>query len=102
MRQLLEDNTGEIRAEIEIRTVSKNLFYGNIIQQSFTNIQIEYFKEYESLVNNQVLSLLDKVENKIEEFGFKLKDEKIKIFDLQIWNMKNISFRKEIIKNNRL
>ena len=98
MKRLLKDNIGVIRAEIEITSVSKDLYSGYIIQQSFTNEQIESFKEYEYLVNNQSLSLLDIIESKIESFGFKLKDESNSIFDLQIWDMKDLSFRIKIIE----
>jgi len=94
MIQLLEDNTGEIRAEIEITSISGDLYSGHIVTQKFTGEQIELFKEYENIVNNQALSILDEVENKIESFGFKLKNESLCIFDLQIWNMNKLSFRK--------
>lgn len=94
MRKALEDNTRTIRAEIEITSVSEDLYSGYIVNQSFTDDQINSIKEYEELVNNQAFSLLDKIESRIESFGFKLKNEETTIFDLQIWNMKDFSFRK--------
>lgn len=98
MKRKIEDNTGIIRAEIEITSVSDNLFSGTIIKHNFSDEQIKLFKEYENLVNNQVLSLLDEIENKIESFGFKLNEDMIAIFDLQIWNLKELSFRKKSTK----
>jgi hypothetical protein len=94
MKRLLEDNTGAVRAEIEITSVSENLFSGYIVKQNFTTEQIEAFKEFENLANNQALSLIDKTSNKIDSFGFRLKSDEMSILDLQIWDMKDLSFRK--------
>lgn len=94
MKQLLEDKDGIIRAEIEIISIKENLFSGKIIRHSFSEYQIQVLKEYEDLVNNQAFSLLDEIEDKIASFGFKLKGVDFIIDDLQIWNMKDISFRK--------
>ena len=95
MRQIIEDKDGIIRAEIEIKSIEGNLFMGKITRNSFSEYQKQIFKEYEDLVNNQVFALLDDLENKIASFGFKLKGEDFKIFDLQIWEMKKFSFRKK-------
>lgn len=95
MRQIIEDKDGIIRAEIEIDSIKSNLFTGKIICDSFSEYQIKIFKEFEDLVNNQVFSLLDEVVNKIASFGFKLKGKDFQIFDLQIWEMKEFSFRKK-------
>lgn len=93
MIKTLSDKDGKIKAKIKVKTVNMNLFSGEIISHSFSETQIKILMEYENLVNNQVFSLLDHREEKIESWGLKLKEENRRIFDVQIWNLKEISFR---------
>ncbi len=95
MKQMLEDKSGINRAKIEVNLIKENLYSGEIIKNLFSANQIKAFKEYEDLVNNQVFSSLDKLEEKIVSFGFKLKGERSKVYDLQIWDLKRISFKKK-------
>ena len=64
MRKLLEDNTGIIRAEIEITSISENLFSGIVINENFTQEQKLLFSEFEQKVNQQIFSSLDEIEAK--------------------------------------
>ena len=99
MTKLLEDNTGMIRAEIEIKSISENLFTGIIKQENFTQEQKLLFNEFEQTVNEHAFSLLDDIEAKIEGLGFKIKNEDASIYDLQVWSLNNLSYRvKEIEK----
>ncbi|MFK7904217.1 MAG: hypothetical protein AB8B69_03785 [Chitinophagales bacterium] len=93
MNQILEDKTGVQRAKITVVEEKDNLVIGSIIQHSFTKEQIAVFEEYCEIVDNQIFSLLDKMEEQIESFGFKIKSEKREIFDVQVWNLQSISFR---------
>ena len=95
IKKYLIEESGKIRAEIEINSISKDLYSGIIIKEYFTIEQKELFKEFELLVNDQVLSLLDKIEKGIEDLGFKIKGEQGKLLDLQIWNLKEISYEKK-------
>lgn len=92
MIQILEDKTGVQRAEIIITTKEGNLVEGSIINHSFTNEQVAIFEEFCEVINDQIFSVLDEIEDRIESFGFKIRYEKRKIFDLQIYNLKTISF----------
>lgn len=93
MKGIIEDVDGIKRAEIKIDSNQGNLFCGEIIIHTFTKNQMQTFKEFEELVNDQVFSLLDEVEEKIDSFGFKWKEKNSSIVDFQIYNMKTFSFR---------
>lgn len=83
-------------AIIEIAPYEDNIYTGQILGHDFTHEQIQVFTEYENLINEQVISLTDELEEKISAFEFKIKEEDWEIYDLQIWELSNISFR---IKN---
>ena len=95
MKKIIEDKNGIEKAEILITSIKTNIFSGEIISNSFNDSEKELFLEFQALVNSQVFSLLDGVERKIESKGFKIRGEAYPIYDLQIWDMKTFSFRKD-------
>jgi hypothetical protein len=94
MLQILEDIDGIQRALIHIDAVKEGFCSGTILSHSFTPEQVAAFEEYEEVVNSFALSLLDSAESRIESFGFRLRGEEGDIYDLQIWEMSVISFRR--------
>lgn len=93
MKGVIEDLNGVKRAEIKIDSIQENLFCGEIIKNLFSKNQQLAFNNLEELVNNQVLSLIDEAEEKINSFGFIWREKNRRIVDFQIYNGKDFSFK---------
>ena len=95
MIYVIDNNRGEKVATVLIEKIKGDFCSGKIMKHSFTKAQIDTIIEHEEMINNQVFSLSDEMENKINSLEFSLRDSHQKIYDLQIWNLKEISFRIE-------
>lgn len=92
-RIMLQDRSGKEVAEIEMHSNENGWIAGTIIQKSCKPEQENEFKEFEELVNSQVFSLLDEIADQIDANGYQIKDKGWQLYDIQIFEGKNISFR---------
>ena len=97
MRLYLVNSTGRVLAELDVKSADGDLYVGNIISNSFDDSMRKLFQAYSDIVNNQMLSYMDEIEERIRTYKFgvsvKIPLEYTPIYDLQIFNDNNISFR---------
>jgi hypothetical protein len=93
MKLILVDKYKKQKVEVLMQQFQGNLVQGIILSHSF---DIEFKKkitEFENLVNTYQFSILDKVAAEIDAYGWEVSEKKWKIFDFQVFNEVDVSFR---------
>jgi len=93
----LLDREGHIWGKIRVKEIRDNLVLGQFFPEpEFSRLQ-HLFSEYEDAVNQMVFSVLDNLEEAIDSQGLHLctteEEGKLDLYDVQIMNKKDISFR---------
>lgn len=90
---------GVVVGNLEIHEVRADLALGEFYKNEEFGKYSDIFKAYEDAINSQMLSIIDKIELEIEAMGFYITDfavrnvDRLRIFDLQIFDGHKISFR---------
>ncbi|MFD2562894.1 hypothetical protein [Aquimarina rubra] len=94
MKLLLTDIKKVQKAEVLVESFEDNLVQGVIVSYSFDNELLQKITEFEDLVNSFVIGeLLDEVTDQLDAYNWQVKDKDWTIFDFQVFNEKDISFR---------
>jgi len=94
LKLTLVDHTRRESIEILIESQKDHLVQGVVVSHNLTPEVSNLFKEFEYLVNNFVIGeLLDDVSTKIDSYGWRSIEKEWIIRDLQIFEMKLVSFR---------
>lgn len=94
LKLYLSDRKGDIIGIVSVYSIREDLHLGKIEFTNFPEKLKRLFELYEKFVNSQILSLTDDLENQIEEWELKLNG--IRIYDIQIMNGDDISFKSNI------
>ncbi len=93
----LIDSQKNILAKIKIHEIKDNLCICNLIDDHLPDHIREVFLQYEEIINNQMFSFLDEIENRINDFNLAIYQEDnpkpLKISDLQMMSNGKISFQ---------
>jgi len=94
---LLVDRSNKILGRITVERAEGNLRLGTFTPIDWpTNLQA-LFHRYDTMINEQILSALDAIEDEIDSYGFGISaeypSEYTPIFDLQITHDNRVSFR---------
>lgn len=92
MRDLILDRNGKRLGHIDFEK-SDDWCVGKIEFLDFPEGLRNLCQEYEGLVNDLVFSLLDELEQKIDEFGLRLASCEEQIYEFQLMNGDDIAFK---------
>lgn len=87
----LSDKTNKVIGIVGINEIQNNVYIGKIRFTNFPKQLRELFSQYEKLINLQVFSLVDELEENIDKWELRL--DSIEIYDIQIMNGDDISFK---------
>lgn len=90
------EKNGTKNITISVTDMSGEWVNGRIIDNKMSVETKAIFKEFQSLAENQIFSLLDQSAERIEALGLNLGEGKPKIYDVQIFEDK-ISFKIESV-----
>lgn len=93
----LTNAVGHCLGKVYIQRVEENLVLGRIEYGPDFHIYSKLFREHELAVNQQLFSIVDEIEEKIDAFKWHIcltgTDEKLGVYDVQVMNECDISFR---------
>jgi len=102
MKLILNDKNKEQKAEILVESCTDGLVLGIIVSHSFDKELQQKIKEFEELVNTFTLSLLDEVTEQLDDYQWEITGKDWIIYDFQVFDLKDISFRIRKKKSNML
>lgn len=94
LKLYLSYKKGDIIGIVRVYSIHKDTYLGKIEFTNFPEKLKNLFELHEEFVNSQIFSLTDDLENQIEEWELKLNG--IRIYDIQIMNSDDISFKSNI------
>ncbi|WP_103070117.1 hypothetical protein [Aquimarina sediminis] len=89
----LRDKNKEQITEVLVHSFTDNLVIGTIMSYSFDAVLQKKITEFEHIVQTQQFSLLDEATAQLDTYNWQIDGKDWKIFDFQVFNTKDISFR---------
>lgn len=83
------------KAEVFVQNIINNLVQGVITSYSFDTSLKQKIAKFERLVNTQQFTVLDSITKQLDDYNWQVEGKDWTIFDFQVFNMKDISFRIE-------
>ena len=93
----LKDDADRKIGNVRITSIQGNLLQGSLEDTEGLASVPEVFQRHERAVNQQLFVLVDEIETEIEALAPRLysseSDSSMRVFDLQIMNLRDVSFR---------
>lgn len=94
MKLILRDKNKKQQAEISVDKFTGNLIQGRIQSCAFDQELMQKITAFEELVNDfHVSELLDEIAEQLDAYGWVVAHQDWVVYDLQVFNKKDISFR---------
>jgi hypothetical protein len=92
------DARGQLVATVEVEMMTADLVQGTIIEQRFTPDIIRMFEAFQEMVEHQMFGYLDQFEQYTAALNLRvlLDETLIPLYDLQVYDLRQISFRLEM------
>ncbi len=93
----LKNTTGHCLGTVYVQRIEENLVLGRIEHGPNFHLYSKLFHEHEMAVNQQLFSIVDELERKIDALGWYIcligSNEQLEVYDVQIMNEYDVSLR---------